>query len=91
MYLHLGNNYTVKKSSVVLICDIDKTTCSKNTRIFLEKSEKGKEIKVCTDDIPRSFVLIRENGKNEVYLSGINPQTLQKRIRQPFAAGNITD
>ena len=40
MYLHLGNDVVIRKSGVIGIYDIDKTTVSVRTREFLTHFEK---------------------------------------------------
>ena len=41
IYLNLGGGSVVRRSSVVAICDIDNTTCSRATRELLAAAEKA--------------------------------------------------
>lgn len=40
IYLNLGGGSVVRRSSVVAICDIDNTTCSRATRELLAAAER---------------------------------------------------
>ena len=79
MYLHIGGNYFIKSRHIVGIFDIDKTTVSQRTREFLSASEKKNEIIYTTSDLPRSFIIYKENGISKVYVTQLSSATLQKR------------
>lgn len=79
MYLHLGQNTVIPKTSVIGIFDMDNTTSSHITRKFLNGLEKTGNIINIADDIPKTFVLCNEMGKTTVYLSQLSSQTLLKR------------
>ncbi len=77
MYLHVGGDYLIKKDKIVGIFDIENTSISKHTREFFKKSEKGKKVINVSFDLPRSFILDKDEN---VYISPISPQTLLKRL-----------
>lgn len=79
MFLHLGQDIVVRFSDIVGIFDMDNTTISKNTRNFLSRSERRKEVINVSYELPKSFILCSENKKNKVYISQISSSTLQKR------------
>ena len=79
MYLHLGQDIAVPKSSVIGIFDTDNTTQSYITREYLNRAEKSGAIVDISGDIPKSFVICEENGVVTVYLSQLNTSTLLKR------------
>lgn len=79
MYLHLGQDTVVREEDIVGIFDLDNTTVSKATNGFLNAAEKNGSLINITDDIPKSFILCSENGKNKVYFSQLATSTLQKR------------
>ena len=63
MFLHLGNDVYVKQKDIVMICNLDTASVSKNTQIYLKKcEEKGLIETICTD-IPKSFVLTSKRTK----------------------------
>lgn len=78
MYLHLGQDTVVRGDEIVGIFDLDNTTVSPHTRLFLRNQEQAGNVITITDDLPKSFVLC---GKSEykVYLSQISAATLKKR------------
>ncbi len=80
MYLPIGNDLSVRESSVIGIFDIDNTTTSKRTREFLAEAEKEGQVVPC-DDLPKSFVLTAEYGMSRVYLTSLASSTLEKRSK----------
>lgn len=80
MYLNIGNDMAVRESAVVGIFDIDNTSTSKRTRIFLEKAQKEGMIVPC-DDLPKSFIVTAEYGMTRVYESTLSASTLEKRTK----------
>ena len=80
MYLSIGNDMAVREQSVVGIFDMDNTTTSKRTRIFLEKAQKEGVVVPC-DDLPKSFVVTVEYGMTKVYESTLSSATLEKRFK----------
>ncbi len=80
MYLHLGADISVNKKYIVGIFDLDNTSTSKKTREYFKKiTNENKVINVSEYDLPRSFVVVVEDGKERVYISPISSQTLLKR------------
>ena len=79
MYLHLGQDIAVPKSSVIGIFDTDNTTQSYITREYLNRAEKSGAIVDISGDIPKSFVICEKDGVVTVYLSQLNTSTLLKR------------
>ena len=79
MYLHLGQNTVIPKTSVIGIFDMDNTTSSHITRKFLNNMEKMGRIINIAEDIPKTFVLCEDMGKITIYLSQLSSQTLLKR------------
>ncbi|MBP3937753.1 MAG: DUF370 domain-containing protein [Clostridia bacterium] len=85
MYLHLGGSTVVLQSDIIGIFDMDNTTVSPHTRKFLNRVQKEGEMEMASEDIPKSFVFCQVAGRPEtVYLSQLNPATLQKRVTKTF-------
>lgn len=80
MYLSIGNDMAVRDSSIIGIFDMDNTSTSKRTRVFLEEAEKQGRVVAC-DDLPKSFLLTAEYGFSRVYLTALGTQTLEKRLK----------
>ena len=80
MYLSIGNDLSVRDSSIIGISDLDNTSISKRTQEFLNRAEKEGQVVPC-DDLPKSFVLTAEYGLNRVYLTALNASTLEKRTK----------
>ena len=80
MYINIGNDMAVRDRSVIGIFDLDNTSTSKRTRLFLERAEKEGRVVPC-DDLPKSFLLTAEYGMDRVYLSSLSSSTLEKRVK----------
>lgn len=79
MYLHLGNDYIIKKENIIGIYDMDKTTVSKRTREYLETAEKVKRLIYTSNELPKSFIVYGKGKNITVYVSQISTTTLLKR------------
>ena len=80
MYLSIGNDMAVRQSSIIGIFDMDNTSTSKRTKLFLEMAEKMGQVVPC-DDLPKAFVLTAEYGIDRVYLTSLSSATLEKRMK----------
>ena len=78
-YLHLGKGRLVSTDDIIGIFDLDITSQSHLTRNYLAMAEKAGEVINAAEDIPKSFVVCTENGKNVLYLSQMASATLLKR------------
>ncbi|MBQ5565478.1 MAG: DUF370 domain-containing protein [Clostridia bacterium] len=80
MYLHLGADVVILKRDIVGIFDLDTTTISKHTKNYLALAEKNGKVVNVSYELPKSFVVICENGITKVYISQLSSQTLLKRF-----------
>ena len=80
MYLSIGNDMAVRQSSIIGIFDMDNTSTSKRTKLFLEMAEKMGQVVPC-DDLPKSFIVTTEYGFERVYLTTLSSSTLEKRLK----------
>ena len=80
MYLHIGNNYSVDVRNIVGIFDIENTTVEKCTKLLLERAEKEKKCIYTTYEMPKSFIVTMNEGRERVYISQLSAATLRKRL-----------
>lgn len=80
MFLHIGNGKSVKKKDIIGIFDLDTSTVTKVGRNFINNSEKSGIVEYDDFDLPRSFVLIEENGEIRIKLSRISTKGLVARV-----------
>ena len=80
MYLPIGNDMSVRESSIVGIFDMDNTSTSKRTRDFLARAQQEGAIISC-DDLPKSYIVTVEYGMMKVYESTLSAATLEKRMK----------
>ena len=80
MYLHLGQNTVVDTEQLLGVFDLDNSTVSKHTRDFLARAQKEGRVVNVSMELPKSFVVCDHPYHTQiVYLSQLNPSTLQKR------------
>ena len=79
MYLHLGGDVSVKYKSIIGIFDLDTASVSAKTRAFLESAQKRGEVINVTNDLPKSFVVTKDEGKTRLYITQVSSATLKKR------------
>ena len=75
MYVHIGPSKAVRKEDIISVFDLDSSTVSVFTRSFLSKAEKEKRVVFLSYDLPKSFILMRDET---VYLSPFNSSTIIK-------------
>ena len=80
MYLSIGNDMAVRDKSIIGIFDLDNTSVSKRTQLFLNKAEQEGQVVPC-DDLPKSFLLTAEYGLSKIHLTALSTQTLEKRLK----------
>lgn len=81
MYIAIGKEKWIESCDLIGIFDLDITSQSYRTRKFLREAEKNGCVRNTAEDIPKSFAVCREGGKDVVYLSQMATATLAKRIR----------
>ena len=82
MYLHIGNGVSIKKENIIGIFDLDTSTVSKITKKYINKKQKEGCVEYADTDLPRSFIICKEKGKEEkVVLSRISSTGLKERAQ----------
>lgn len=79
MYLRVEENIVVNTKDVIGIFDMDNTTVSRLGRNFLAESQKNGLIINSTDDLPKSFVVVKEKDETKVFISSVSSKVLAKR------------
>ena len=82
MYLNIGQDTVITDKNILGIFDLDNTTVSKSTREYINTASKNGEcITVSIEELPKSFIVVTENNKKEIYISPLNTSTIFKRIK----------
>lgn len=82
MYLAVGGDTVLRTKDIIGIFDTDSVTVSKHSRDLLNTAEKEKRtVMVSMTELPRSFLLIREQGEMKLYLSPVAASTLLKKCK----------
>lgn len=82
MFLHIGEGKIINKKNIVGIFDLETSSVSKKTQDFFKISEKKKIVKTIGDEIPKSFVVYKNEKEESVYITQISSQTLLKRAER---------
>ena len=72
MYLHIGNGKNVRKKDIIGIFDLDTSTISSITKRYINENERSGDLEYLDSDLPRSFLLVKENDGYKVKLSRIS-------------------
>ena len=83
MYVHIGSNRMLRAKDIVGIFDLDGEITTKDTQNFLRRIDSEGKAELAGDDLPRSFVLVSGDGKEEsVIYSRLTTQALAKRTEK---------
>ncbi|MBO4264947.1 MAG: DUF370 domain-containing protein [Clostridia bacterium] len=82
MYLHIGKDKLIFTENIIGIFDLDTSTVSDITKTYINNAQKDMRIVNVCDDIPKSFILCKENEKFIIYISQLASQTLKGRMRK---------
>jgi len=80
MHIHIGGEYMIKKESIVGIFDLENTTLSKATKEYLKDREKRHIIITVNEEMPKTFIILEEKGKEKVYITSFSSKTIKKRL-----------
>jgi hypothetical protein len=82
MYLHVGKGKNIKDREIIGIFDLDTATISSITKGYINKKQKEGCVEYADTDLPRSFIICKEKGKEEkVVLSRISSTGLKERAQ----------
>ena len=81
MYLHLGQDTVVRLRDIIGIFDLENASTARSTRRYLMAATKRGKVVNVTGELPKSFIVCRDEGGESVYISQISSSTLKKRCR----------
>ncbi|MFI3207060.1 MAG: DUF370 domain-containing protein [Clostridia bacterium] len=81
MYLHLGEDTTIRTKDIIAIFDLDNASRSPITKEYFKKIQKENKVINVSYELPKSFVVCIEKDKEIVYISQLSPITLLKRLK----------
>ena len=77
MYLHIGNNKTVRESEITAVFDADTATMSPITKKFLKIAQAKNKLHTVTFDVPKSIIVMSDGT---VYLAQVASSTIVGRV-----------
>lgn len=80
IYLHAGRNKSIREKDMIGIFDTDTATVSTITRKFLSLAEKRGETESINEEIPKSFILYKKNGRNMICFSQFSSVSICGRV-----------
>ena len=79
MYLHVGNNQNIRLKDIIGIFDADTATVSSITKKYLSDADHSKSVKFASEEIPKSFVLYRDEKESRICFSQLSTSALLGR------------
>ena len=79
MYVHIGNDFVLHKNDILGIFDFDLLYMSEYTKKHFKELERDNRLITICEDIPKSAIVAFLSGEEVVYLSPLNPKTIQNR------------
>lgn len=84
MVISIGENVLVNTEDIVAILDMDSITVKERGKEIFQLA-KEKIVYLDESELPRSCVVVCENGKNTIYVSPVNSITLQRKVQDSGA------
>ena len=85
MFLHIGNNKTIRTKDIIGIFDLDNATVSSVTRKYLASADEAGLVESATVDIPKSFILFSGGEKKKkICFSQLSTSALVGRVGKPY-------
>ena len=82
MYLHVGNNKSIRIKDIIGIFDTDNATRSPVTKKYLSAAEKEGRLTVAVEEIPKSFILTSQGRKEHVYMTQLSVSSIEGRWKR---------
>ena len=80
MYLHLGQSVVIPQGEILGIFDLDNASWAYRTREFLDRAQQEGRVVPVSEDLPRSCVLARREGRETmIYLCQWSAAALVRR------------
>ena len=80
MFLHAGNGRNIRQKDIIGIFDMDNATVSHVTRKYLSAEQKKKAVEAVADEIPKSFILYKNEGVFKICFSPLSTSALIGRM-----------
>ena len=88
MLLHIGGNVSLPLERVLLV--LNDRGITPVTRAYVERARRERRYHACGGK-PKSYVVVREDGREAVYASAIASATLEKRWRDEVGRRYLFD
>ena len=80
MFLHAGNGRNIRQKDIIGIFDMDNSTVSHITRKYLSREQKKNTVEAVADEIPKSFILYKNEGEFKICFSPLSTSALLGRM-----------
>lgn len=80
----------IEDRDIVGIFDIDYCSVDRRTRHYLSNAQKEGRIVDVSQEIPKSFIIVKGKEGERVYITNVSPATLTKRAgsKDPYGTEN---
>lgn len=78
MYLHLGEDVTIRDKDILAVIDLDSVAMNHDNRDFLRNAEKQGKVIYVSQELPKTAVVC----KDCIYICQVAAATLERRNRR---------
>ena len=78
MVISIGEGVLVNTENIIAILDMDSITVKERGKIIFNLAQ-DKMVYIDEESLPRSCIIVCENGKTTLYISPLNSVTISKR------------
>ncbi|ADL41386.1 hypothetical protein COB47_0006 [Caldicellulosiruptor obsidiansis OB47] len=80
MFAHIGEDYVINSSELLVILNWDSFILSEDNRKILENLKLQDRIFVINDEIKKSIIILEIDGRMYGIISPVSPGTIAKRL-----------
>lgn len=81
MYIHIGDNKSLRIMEIIGIFDLEVTTTTAYTRDLLKKAEREGKCQSLSQEMPKTFILAGKDDDINIYLTPLSTETIRRRIK----------
>ena len=89
MYLHVGNNKSIKTESIVLILDLDSAMSGKDNTAILKRFTDEKKVVEVSEELPKTMIITDGKDGEKAILSPLMASTLTERIKKSGTGSSV--
>ncbi|HWQ06235.1 MAG: extracellular matrix/biofilm biosynthesis regulator RemA family protein [Clostridiaceae bacterium] len=88
MLLHIGADVSIPLDKIIFV--LNERSMTPPTRTYIEKAKRERRLTPCAGKV-KSYIVLRERGKEKIFASHIASATLEKRWRSEIGREYLND